>query len=106
MTEAATATYFAYGSNMSRQVMAEVAPSAEVLDVGRLVDHRLAFTCKSTRWNAGVADIVECSGFSVYGVLYTIQANQLIELDRKEGAPRSYQRIDVSVSTDHGPVQA
>ena len=106
MTEAATTAYFAYGSNMSREVMTEVAPSATVLDVGRLDDHRLAFTRRSTKWKAGVADIPECPGFSVYGVLYAIQPDELIELDRKEGAPRSYRRIDVTVSTDRGRVDA
>ena len=106
MTEAATTPYFAYGSNMSREVMAKVAPSAKVLDVGRLDDHRLAFTRRSTAWRAGVADIPECSGFSVYGVLYAIQPDELMALDRKEGAPSSYRHIDVTVITDRGPVQA
>ena len=55
---------------------------------------------------AGVADIPECSGFSVYGVLYAIQPDELMALDRKEGAPSSYRHIDVTVITDRGPVQA
>jgi hypothetical protein len=67
VTEAATAPYFAYGSNMSPEVMVKVAPSAKVLGVGRLDDHRLAFTRRSTVWRAGVADIPECPGFSVTG---------------------------------------
>ena len=106
MTEAATAPYFAYGSNMCREVMLKVAPSAKVRDIGRLDGHRLAFTRRSTVWHAGVADIPEYPGFSVYGVLYDIQPDELKALDRKEGAPSSYQQIDVTVNTDRGPVKA
>lgn len=106
MTEAVTDPYFAYGSNMSREVMAKVAPSAKVLDVGRLDGHRLAFTRRSTVRQAGVADIPKYSGFSVYGVLYAIQPDELIALDRKEGAPTSYEYTGVTVSTDRGPVKA
>lgn len=106
MTEATATPYFAYGSNMCREVMAKIAPSAKVRDVGRLDGHRLAFTRRSVVWHAGVADIPEFPGFSVYGVLYDIQPDELIALDRKEGAPSSYQHIDITVNTDRGPVKA
>lgn len=66
----------------------------------RLPNYRLAFTRKSVRWNAGVADILECPGFWVYGVLYEIHTDKLTKLDRKEGAPKAYQRIDISVRVD------
>ncbi len=80
MTEASTAPYFAYSSNMCREVMAKIAPSAKVLDVGRLDGHRLAFTRRSVVWHAGVADIPEFQGFSVYGVLCTVVNPKLEEI--------------------------
>src|SRR5580700_5131854 len=91
---------------MSPEVMTKIAPSAKVLDVGRLDGHRLAFTRRSTAWQAGVADIPENPGFSVYGVLYAIQPDELIALDRKEGTPTSYEHTGVTVNTDRGPVKA
>jgi AIG2-like family len=106
VTEAATVRYFAYGSNMSPDVIGKVAPRAEVLGVGRIDDRRLAFTRRSTVWQAGVADIPEYPGFSVYGILYAIHPDELIAVDRKEGAPHSYQHIDVTVTMDPGPVKA
>src|SRR5215469_14866104 len=99
-------TYFAYGSNMSERVISEVTPSAKMVGVARLSDWRLAFTRKSTRWKAGVADIVQSPGFWVYGVLYDIKENELEQMDRKEGAPKAYRRIDVTARASSGPVQA
>jgi hypothetical protein len=45
-------------------------------------------------------------GILRYGVLYAIQPDELIALDRKEGVPSSYRHIDVTVITDSGRVQA
>jgi gamma-glutamylcyclotransferase (GGCT)/AIG2-like uncharacterized protein YtfP len=106
VTEAATDPYFAYGSNMSPDVIRKIAPSARVLGVGRVDDRRLAFTRRSTVWHAGVADIPEYPGFSVHGILYAIHPDELKAVDRKEGAPSSYEHTGVTVTTDHGPVKA
>src|SRR5258708_3862419 len=98
--------YFAYGSNMAEQVITAVAPSAAKIGIARLPDHRLAFTRKSVRWGAGVADVMECPGASVYGVLYAIRTDELDSLDRKEGAPKAYRRVDVTVLAEYRPIAA
>jgi gamma-glutamylcyclotransferase (GGCT)/AIG2-like uncharacterized protein YtfP len=106
MTEPVTRPYFAYGSNMSKQVITSIAPGAEPLGTGRLADHRLAFTRRSIKWSAGAGNIEECPGLWVYGVLYSIPADELPELDRKEGVPKAYKRTDIDVRTDHGLISA
>src|SRR5215472_19175955 len=98
--------YFAYGSNMAGEVITAVAPSAEKIGIARLPDHRLDFTRKSVRWGAGVADIIECPGASVYGVLYAIKDDELDGVDRKEGAPKAYHRVDVTVLAEYQPIMA
>jgi hypothetical protein len=105
MTDGVT-NYFAYGSNMAGEVITAVAPSAAKIGIARLPDHRLAFTRKSVRWGAGVADILECAGASVYGVLYAIKDDDLDGVDRKEGAPKAYHRVDVTVLAESRPIKA
>lgn len=89
--------YFAYGSNMNEDVITSVTPSAKKVGIARLADFRLAFTRRSTRWKAGVADVLSFPGLSVYGIIYSIHRKELALLDRKEGAPKAYERISVSV---------
>jgi gamma-glutamylcyclotransferase len=98
--------YFAYGSNMSAATMEKRAPNAKKLGMARLADHRLAFTRRSVRWNAGVADAREYTGLSVFGVAYALDDESLAILDKKEGAPRAYRRTNVEILLDHEPIQA
>jgi len=106
MPDDSALSYFAYGSNMAEQVMSVVAPSAKKISVARLTDHRLAFTRKSKQWGAGVADVVACPGFSVYGILYTVSPDDVARLDRKEGVPKAYRQIQVTVRSDHQSIGA
>jgi cation transport regulator ChaC len=99
-------SYFAYGSNMSEATMASMAPTAWKIGTARLPNHRLAFTRKSTRWRAGVADALPCAGFSVFGIVYSIDADDLAKLDKKEGVPHAYERADVTVLLNHEPIMA
>jgi len=98
--------YFAYGSNMAEQVITAVAPSAAKIGIARLPIHRLAFTRKSIRWGAGVADVIKCSEASIYGVVYAVSTDELNGLDRKEGAPKAYRRVNVTVMTEYSPITA
>src|SRR5260370_34976068 len=91
---------------MAGQVITAVAASAAEISMARLPDHRLAFTRKSIGWGAGVADVIECPGASVYGILYAIRDDELDRLDRKEGAPKAYRRVDVTVLADYRPIVA
>lgn len=94
-----TASYFAYGSNMSPRQMAERCPGAVALGVARLADYRLAFNRPSPkRWGGHVADVVAAPGAEVWGVLWQVSDAHLEALDRFEGvAAGSYRRLDATV---------
>lgn len=94
--------YFAYGSNMSHNVISEVCPSSRSIGPAKLKDHRLAFTLLSTKWGARVADILPAPGMCVWGVLYKIDKNEVVNLDRKERYGKAYTRINVSLIKQNG----
>jgi gamma-glutamylcyclotransferase len=89
--------YFAYGSNMAEDVMAELCPDHRFLGAAELTGHRLAFTRRSIRTASGVADIVRARGQSVWGALYELDDTQLAALDAKEGNGWAYEREEVRV---------
>jgi ketosteroid isomerase-like protein/gamma-glutamylcyclotransferase (GGCT)/AIG2-like uncharacterized protein YtfP len=94
--------YFAYGSNMSASIIAEVAPRHGFIGRAYLPRHRLAFTRRSVRTGTGVADIVADPSCTVWGVLYELEPDDLDRLDRKEGFGWAYGRRDVRVFDDAG----
>ena len=103
---AATAWYFAYASNMNRAQMR--ARAGEILEekLGRLENYELAFNKKVRGGSAG-ANIRPAPGQSVEGVLYKINESAFRNLDRFEGAPVHYRRIEVSVrDADGGTILA
>ena len=77
--------YFAYGSNMNWAQMQSRCPSARFVSVARLADHGLAFTRTSRTRGCGVADAVRRDGQDIWGVVYEINADDLVRLDRAEG---------------------
>lgn len=105
---AATAWYFAYASNMSRAQMRSRA--GEILEErsGRLENYELAFNKKVRGGTAG-ANIRPAPGKFVEGILYKISESAFRDLDRAEGAPVHYRRIEVAVKDREGkmiPAQA
>ena len=89
--------YFAYGSNMSTRIMNEWCATFESVGPARLDDYRLAFTRPSARWGGGAADVIPAVGQVVWGVLYAIDDETLMALDRKEGVGVAYRRFDCCV---------
>ena len=103
-----TDLYFAYGSNMNTERVAE--RGLEVVDAlsGRLHDFRLAFD-KASRRQAGVghASIHRAPGQVVEGVLYRLTgAAEILKMDRFESAPVNYGRDVVAVQTATGTAWA
>jgi cation transport regulator ChaC len=92
-----TISYFAYGSNMSSDVMAKLCPRHRCLGIASVADYRLAFTRKSRRTGSGVADIVQAPGQEVWGVLFDISDDELAAIDRKEGYDWAYVRITLPI---------
>jgi len=103
---ATTAWYFAYASNMNRAQMRSRA--GEILEErpGRLENYELAFNKKVRGGTAG-ANVRPAAGKAVEGVLYKINESAFRNLDRFEGAPVHYRRIQVNVKDRDGrPIAA
>ncbi|KAJ6015345.1 AIG2-like family protein [Penicillium herquei] len=71
--------YFAYGSNMSLEQMAERCPSSVFIGTGRIDGYKWQINQR------GVANIVECGENFVEGLVYEIDAKDKRRLDRNEG---------------------
>jgi gamma-glutamylcyclotransferase (GGCT)/AIG2-like uncharacterized protein YtfP len=74
--------------------------------VGSLPDFRLGFTVWSTGWNAGAADVVDCPGERVWGLVFDLTDEDLKVLDRFEGYPHQYGRFTGRVDTPRGMLDA
>jgi len=99
--------YFAYGSNMFEAELKEYCPNARFLSKARLNDYKLDFTrfSKAEKRQCGVGDVVKAKGFVVWGVLYYVPENEVPELDKKEDAPRAYERKRVQVVLPDGTIR-
>lgn len=92
--------YFAYGSNLCVQQMAQRCPDA--------VDARHAFLAAHD-WlinQRGVATIQGVAGSQVHGVLWDLSDRDLAALDAAEGVPVRYRRDRMLVRTAGGDVEA
>ena len=76
--------YFAYGSNMDSAQMKQRCPLAKFVCRAKLPAHRLAFTLKSAKRDCGVADVLPDQAKDVWGVVYELPDNELINLDKRE----------------------
>jgi gamma-glutamylcyclotransferase (GGCT)/AIG2-like uncharacterized protein YtfP len=90
--------YFAYGSNMNPDQMKTRCPSAEAICPAKLKNYCLAERL--------YADIDPEEGSNVYGVLYSVPEDEMKKMDRHEGAPRTYKRIEVEVEFAMRPYKA
>ena len=86
--------YFAYGSNLSTAGMSFRAPSAVRVSRARLDGWKLVFR--------GVANIVPAEGRHVEGAIWDVDEDGIRALDRYEGAPHHYERVEVIVMDEFG----
>lgn len=93
---AATSWYFAYASNMNLAQMRSRAGEIGESRVGRLENYELVFN-KKVRGGTAAANIRPAQGSVVIGVLYKVNESAYRSLDRFEGAPIHYRRIQVNV---------
>ncbi|MGH9679184.1 MAG: gamma-glutamylcyclotransferase family protein [Candidatus Acidiferrales bacterium] len=101
-----TVWHFAYGSNMSRAQM--ISRAGNILEErnAHLPNYELRFNKKVRGGTAG-ANVQPAPGKTVYGVLYKIEESSFRSLDRYEGVPEHYRRIEVRVTPENGdPVPA
>lgn len=87
--------YFAYGSNMLRQWLANRCPSSKVVGIASIADYELTFSKPSVD-KSGKATLEPCDAGRVHGVLYVISLSDQESLDRAESG---YDRRDVTVQT-------
>lgn len=95
-----TTLYFAYGSNLNLDQMAQRCPDAEPLGNAVLNDHTLVF--RGRRDGSGVATIIPCYGRKVQGVLWSLTDRCEASLDRCEGVPDVYDKQTVRVKDMDG----
>jgi hypothetical protein len=91
--------YFAFGSNLDADQMAQRCPGSRPGFRARLPDHRLAFTHPSRRWGGGAADVIAAPGDSVWGLVWELGPGDLDRLDHYE---LGYARIALEVLDDAG----
>jgi len=94
--------YFAYASNLSRKQMSERCPDSQPQFKATLPNYKLVFSGWSRKWRSGTASIKPFQGEKVVGAVYEISERCLRILDRHEGYPSVYNRINVLVITEDG----
>ena len=92
--------YFAYGSNMDVNQMADRCPSAEIVGVCRLDGHRFLINSR------GVATLVPDASSYALGILWDLPLEDEQTLDDYEGVPAYYQKHLLTVETDREAIQA
>lgn len=91
--------YFAYGSNMDVDQMADRCPKAIFVGTAALPDNEFALDSE------GVATIVPSCGRMVYGVLWLIANSDECYLDAYEGVGTGcYRKATLRVSSDSGRI--
>ena len=94
--------YFAYGSNLSKTQMKERCPDSKAMFVATLHNYKLVFVGWSRRWRGGVASIKPFRGEKVLGGIYELSERDLRQLDKHEGYPDIYTRVNVTVTNEFG----
>ena len=94
--------YFAYGSNLDAEQMADRCPAAQAFGAARLPDRRLVFAGYSTSWDGAVATFTEHPGAHLEGLLYRLTPADVAALDYFEGHPYVYERIPCTVLDSRG----
>jgi gamma-glutamylcyclotransferase (GGCT)/AIG2-like uncharacterized protein YtfP len=94
--------YFAYGSNLDTAQMRARCPRATPGPRATLANHELLFAGWSERWGGSVASVQRKAGAGVPGLLYEIDMLDLVTLDRIEGTPWVYERVQRMVVDEAG----
>jgi gamma-glutamylcyclotransferase (GGCT)/AIG2-like uncharacterized protein YtfP len=100
--------YFAYAGDMSRVQMHSRAGEIAEEKNGKLENYEIVFN-KKARGGSATANIRPASGKAVHGVLFRIPESGLKALERLQGVPQHYRRIEVTVTDSEGnrmPAQA
>ena len=88
--------YFAYGSNLDLEQMAQRCPDAEIVGPVRLENYELRVR------GSGFATVTPKKGSVVYGLVWKLTPQCEQSLDRYEGYPRHYTKETVTVKDAAG----
>ena len=91
--------YFGFGSNLFTERIHINNPSAVKVSIARLDNYQLSFGNFSRGWGGASATIKPKSGAHVWGVVWEIDLKHLPSLDKQEGVPYVYQRLENMVVT-------
>ena len=91
--------YFAYGSNMLTERLAERCSSAKVVGKAFVEDYRIEFT-KVSKDGSGKATLQPHYNTKQHGVLFEIDRSQRQILDRIEGLGVGYKRLELDCVTN------
>ena len=94
--------YFAYGTNLNRKQMLERCPDSKPKFTATLHNYKLVFVGWSRQWRGGVASIKPFRGERALGAVYEVSELDLRRLDKYEGYPNTYDRLNVKVTSDDG----
>ena len=83
--------YFAYGSNLDLEQMAQRCPDAEIVGPVRLENYELRFR------GSGFATVAPKKGSTVHGLVWKLTPNCEQSLDRYEGYPHFYYKTELEL---------
>jgi len=95
--------YFAYGSNMNQEQMADRCPGSEIGHLARLSGWRYFINAR------GYAGVEECPSNQVLGCLWSLREDHVEALDRYEGVSGNYyskETLEVEQLVDGAKVSA
>jgi gamma-glutamylcyclotransferase (GGCT)/AIG2-like uncharacterized protein YtfP len=94
--------YFAYASNLNRKQMQQRCPGSKPRLIATLPNYKLVFAGWSRQWRGGYASIKLSKGDKVIGAVYEVLEKDLGRLDKYEGCPGNYNRLNIIVFGDDG----
>lgn len=85
--------YYSYGSNLDEKRMIDRGVNFTSKEKGTLKGYRFIINKKSQKNpNIGFANIVEDFNSEVEGIIYEVENEDIIKLDKFEGFPKHYRR--------------
>jgi gamma-glutamylcyclotransferase (GGCT)/AIG2-like uncharacterized protein YtfP len=94
------AVYFAYGTLLDISGMKKYCPSAEPLGVMSLKGYRMGFALCGADPSVGGCTLVEDPESTMYGVLYSLPAKELADLDAASGVDKGLWAVIKITLTD------
>lgn len=97
------AVYFAYGTLLDINGMRKYCPSAEPLGVMSLKGYRMGFALCGADPSVGGCTLVEDAASTMYGVLYSLPAKELADLDAASGVDKGlWATVKITLTDDKG----